>query len=135
MYTPYDEVRIQKILLDVVRYNMNLSVDRDFLNPLNTEVYLDDRLAVIGRELIIRLEHKIASQKLDTIVMCKPKTWFDHLKQDHFPKWFKKRFPVRYDYEEYEVSALYPKIALMDEHPFIQVSKLQNVTRVRRHEH
>lgn len=55
-------------------------------------------LAEVFGGLLIQL-----TQELNTIevkqpkVISAPKTWWDHFKQDKFPKWLLKRFPAKYE--------------------------------------
>jgi len=39
-----------------------------------------------------------------------PSNWFEHLKQDHFPKWFTDRYPVKYTTKVIKLTgkAMYP---------------------------
>jgi len=36
------------------------------------------------------------------------KTWWDGFKDAYFPKWLKRRFPVKWVYETFSFSTLYP---------------------------
>jgi hypothetical protein len=31
-----------------------------------------------------------------TVSVLVPKTWWEHLKEDHFPEWWKRKWPVQY---------------------------------------
>ena len=41
-----------------------------------------------------------------------PKNPWNHFKEKYFPGWLKKKFPVDYRYEIFDVKELYPDIAL-----------------------
>lgn len=61
---------------------------------LKTDGYFD----LITNEMCVSLEAEILCQtahKDEKIVSFRvPSNWWQHLKSSHFPKWFKKRWPV-----------------------------------------
>jgi len=41
-----------------------------------------------------------------------PATWWDHFKDDHYPKWLQKVFPVRYEIKRFLASKTFPEYKL-----------------------
>ena len=59
-----------------------------------TELTIQDAI----RDLIIRLDSFILGQhdyQKYKVYIAVPANWWEHLKQDRFPKWYIKRFPVK----------------------------------------
>jgi hypothetical protein len=55
-----------------------------------------------------------------------PKTWFQHFKEDYFPKWLLEKFPVKYKGKTfcYKVSVdnIYPNLNLPPSIPYLKVT-------------
>ena len=63
------------------------------LKPLNLDVLLDD----MSRNLVMTLSKAIftKTERVDSFEHY-PKTWWEHFKKDHMPKWFLAKFPVKF---------------------------------------
>lgn len=67
--------------------------------------------------LCVRLQTEVlcqsVSQQQETVIFKAPATWWQHLKQDLFPRWLLNRFPVRQAVTKrvvrYEILASYPQ--------------------------
>jgi hypothetical protein len=72
-------------------------------------------------ELAVQLATRVLTQHLEdkqtTVTFSPPATWWQHWKQDHAPRWFTRRWPIRYKTVErtveYEVCAMYPEADLL----------------------
>lgn len=84
------------------------------------------------RDLIMRMQYKIYSEDMGHVeervhfeVYC---TWWDHLKADYAPKWFRKMFPVctRLETKSVNISskALYPKFRPMKDQDVVVVREI-----------
>ena len=72
------------------------------------------------RDLIIRLDSFILGQhdyQKYKVSMAVPLNWWEHLKQDRFPKWYIKRFPTKTKHVTREITfdhkKLFPKSSVM----------------------
>ena len=65
--------------------------------------------------LLLLVKQEVYGETLGTLEIKRPATWWQMLKEQHAPYWFKRRWPVRYTTEMYDARALYPKLAMPDE--------------------
>ena len=72
--------------------------------------------------ITIRIRQAVYGETLGTLEIKRPATWFQTLKEQHAPYWFKRHWPVRYTTETYDARALYPKLQMQDEeHNYVWV--------------
>lgn len=72
---------------------------------------------IVRMELVSRLHTYVLRDKIfegtDHHVVAYPATWWQHLKADHLPAWFRRRWPVRYHQTRvdfaYEVFDTFPE--------------------------
>lgn len=93
---------IEQVILERLRVVAQGCVSRDLLEraqyagrSAEVEVVAE---AVWGN-VICRLSSEVLAEKLvdsaETSELEVPATWWQHLKRDHFPAWFTRRWPVR----------------------------------------
>lgn len=60
-----------------------------------------------------------------------PSTWWQHFKQDKFPTWLIKKFPVKYDQEriEFERRVIYPRMPIDTDKRFMDWHVVENINR------
>jgi hypothetical protein len=46
---------------------------------------------------------KRSTEPLEVAVEMEPINWYEHLKRDHFPEWFKRRWPVKCKKQYYKI--------------------------------
>jgi len=102
------EVKLEKLAIAVSEY-----VSRN--TPEEHDYRLTALAEYVGKNLLFNLRQYIWSEQLGTVEINHPRTWFEMLKRDHAPKWFIRRFPVRYKTEVYNAKALYPYISFQSE--------------------
>jgi len=71
--------------------------------------------AFVFDSLVFRLEQAVWGENLDRLDIVTPATWWDMLKKQHAPEWFKRRFPVRYNKQRYDMRCVYPKISFPEQ--------------------
>ncbi|EGO63540.1 hypothetical protein ALO_12561 [Acetonema longum DSM 6540] len=100
----------------------------------NIAVRLDDYIASIRlwrdenyrhKEIVYRLTCAVASIFMDEINIRYPTTWWDGFKEQYFPAWFRKRFPVRYTEHNYSVKEYFPKMPIRDDQAKVYFVRLQ----------
>lgn len=104
-----------------------MEIEEHILNVINFKVkkyfsnyIIETHPDYVADSLAVSMKTFLAEQKMDKIEFHAPATWWDHFKEAHFPKSLKKYFPVRYNYESYELNAWYPDLALPQEkHQFV----------------
>lgn len=79
----------------------------------------------IGKRMVLRLTRKIATENLDTIELEVPANWWEHFKEEHFPLWLERWFPVKYKKHQWSVTAYYDKVALPEQTPYVVFKKLE----------
>jgi len=87
-----------QILLDSVKVGMSKLVGRFVLESTNIRTHnnppgLDGMLVEMYTSILAR--KLVEDRYKDSKVIEVPATWFQHLKQDHAPAWFKERYPVK----------------------------------------
>lgn len=81
--------RIEDIMIGV-RKRLNTT----FLMDHNITV--DDIVESLSKDILATFECRIAGTKLKTIEVKHPYDWKESLKERFFPKWLKRKFPVKY---------------------------------------
>lgn len=79
------------------------------------QIEFSEYVAFTADELAIRIIQSVWGEYVGDLVVMTPSNWWERLKKDHAPRWFLKRFPVRYDTTTYQAAAMYPKVTLPDE--------------------
>lgn len=85
----------ETVLLERVKYMMGQSVNRRVWEDVKVATSVD----WLAGDLLLRFEkimlaEEVLSSEVDVPVPV-PKTWWQHLKRDHFPGWYLDRWPVR----------------------------------------
>lgn len=93
------KVAVQELVAQRLRYSAKLNVTEEeifdrLLYRLSAYV-LEERVAHRTQEFTIKATAtaRVSAQARAEIEV--PKTWWQHLKQDHFPAWFTRRWPVQ----------------------------------------
>lgn len=80
------------------------------------EIVVRDVAERMGKELVamVNLPEEHLKTVEDYATFQTPKTWFQHFKNDHFPLWLLRKFPVKYHEEKIKVvlkvGAVYPQL-------------------------
>lgn len=105
-------LEINSTILEKVKFGMVTRFSEELLH--NTEISIS---SLIADEFNVRFAASILGQKRvikEKVCYEFPANWFQWLVNDHFPKWYKKRFPVKteYFYKDVEItaSALFPEL-------------------------
>ena len=105
--------KVEELILEKIKFGMNLPLDSEFINSGNIELYLTP----YANQIIMNFRTRILGQRKEvekSVVYEFPKNWFEHLKQDYAPKWILKRFPVKTEYFYKKIvidaSALFPEL-------------------------
>lgn len=89
-------VNRNRLKLEPLELYCRQSLSKSFL--VNPELIIDeviDRIIFTMRqELIYTISN--ADTKAIVFETKNPSSWWQHLKRDHFPKWFVKKFPIQY---------------------------------------
>jgi len=82
------------------------------------------REVIDEEEIALYKESKHLSEPQDEYIISWPKNWWEHFKDRWFPKWAKKKWPIRKEAHKIKISILYPKfkISLPDEETTCRVS-------------
>ena len=98
------EVTYGHALTSAMRVNRELH-DHFRNNPVKLEQHTDP----ISTEMIYRMEgYFLEFGDPKTLTYRRPLTWWDHLKQDHFPKWWLDRWPARELEQEVVIKDMFP---------------------------
>ena len=101
------EIKYNDRILRARKYGANLSVSASELLYSNmTITQFQDRIC---DELHYRITATIYGEDVDRYTVITPATWWDHLKHDHAPNWFKLTFPVKYRKQFLSVDVMFPQ--------------------------
>lgn len=99
-------VEIERKQLEMMRYAVQMSLDdRLMMDAISAEVYHD-----AAHRMICTLTYDVYGEKREPRRVQWPATWWDAFKQRWFPKWWLRRWPVRYAFAEFRCTQLYPDV-------------------------
>jgi len=110
--------RLREVMLE------QMSFGADFIVPENVKAGLYEDC--VFKHLIMAIEAKIASLKVENYEFRTPRDWFEALKERFAPKWILKKFPVKYRVDKIDVKALFPKIKMDKEYQSVFVFEKTN---------
>ena len=108
-------MKCNDIKLDKAHYFIKMALQKEGLNPNNVTF---DKTEMFANEIVYRLKYelmkqsnikvikKIFKQKLEQSLKIKTKTptsLWQMFKEQYMPKWFNKKYPVKYDYAYHDV--------------------------------
>lgn len=132
---PFDEYTqtYERVHLDVMRQAVRKHLELGLFDHVNPEGLklnkIDLALTTTAKHMIFELEHYIAAQKLENLVVHHPETWWEHFKQDVLSKYkwgrrYVRKHPVKYKEKRFDVRVFYPDIKLPKERNYIEVMKM-----------
>lgn len=82
----------ERVVLPLERFMVTKRIPQTVLSNMKFDCQLEDSL----RDLVMYLSKEIvrSAPRTETVQFDVPATWWQHLKQDHAPEWFLKRYPV-----------------------------------------
>uniref|UniRef100_A0A6M3JLQ6 Uncharacterized protein n=1 Tax=viral metagenome TaxID=1070528 RepID=A0A6M3JLQ6_9ZZZZ len=91
------EVTAEKVTLEKIQFQISQAVSKSFLRDIDIYSY-DDMVAdgIIKQLRFYLVGNKVNEEEYDDIIREYPATIWEELKRDFWPKWLKRRFPVRY---------------------------------------
>ena len=92
-------------------YHAQMQVDPDYEKLfLNNKIIADEMRNPFSRNGLVRrvMVMILGLQNPKTLTYKTPINWFEMLKRDHAPAWFKKRYPVREHIETLEIKDIFP---------------------------
>lgn len=105
--------------LEKVRYGLWRAIS---LNALRDMVNIETFIDRFTNNVVLKLKADIYSDKLqnEEVLRRYPKTLWQYFKRKYFPYWFKRKFPVKYEYVtiKFERKALFPNIAKYLSHTY-----------------
>ncbi|NIR18000.1 MAG: hypothetical protein GWN86_30505 [Desulfobacterales bacterium] len=85
------------------------------VNPASVKAFAD----IMSDNVILDFVHYFAAQSLGQIEEKYPADWWQAFRERFFPKWWLKRWPVKHKVVKIEAKAIYPKIAMPKDRPYI----------------
>lgn len=114
-----NSTQITEHLLKALRFNMGHELGQYAMESMDVIAYLNQISDSFSMKIKVDIlgQDNIQKYSFDYKVT---RNWFQHLKRDKFPKWYLKRFPVKYDLKkksiEFNHMALAPKFNLSPQH-------------------
>lgn len=109
-----DEKQFSKVLLSRLRQVAKMSLGDHAIDKMDLRVLRDDMTDSILFALRTEVMTERLSDREKTIIFEYPATWWEHLKKEMAPRWFLKRYPVKFSkYTQkirFEEIALYPML-------------------------
>lgn len=119
MMGPSDMDKIKQFTLEKMRFGIQSLITEDLLADMS-QVELLSFFEHRTNEMVFSLRMTLMGQMLKEIQVSYPADWKEAIKERFAPKWFLKKYPVKYTEVELTASAVYPLIALPDEKHFVQ---------------
>lgn len=105
MTYPQDIIaEVKKRILDSIEINSNIRIP---LSRLKLDGYLDAQS--YGNDMIMYLTANIYAETLPSHTILVPSSWWQHFKQECFPSWLCKYFPVQTKKIVVSSKAMYPE--------------------------
>lgn len=99
----FDTAKAGRTVALPVEYFMHTETLPAFLGSVDIEASLRYLENVGSYQLSLLCKVLSGSEPLYELVTFKaPASWWQHFKQDRLPEWYKKRWPVRYKYDNRE---------------------------------
>lgn len=134
MYNDVEKVKVKQITMDVVTQAVQRHVDSLDLPLTNYRVNVDfvPMLEQMTEHMVVTLTRRIPREQLDVInidfQVSYPANWWEAVKERFAPKWFLKRYPVKYETkgvkESYSVDAFYDKVSIPEYEPVVRFTKM-----------
>lgn len=120
--------------MDVVTQVVRRHVDTHDLPLTNYNVNVDfvPMFEQMAEHMVVTLTRRLSREQLDTInidfQVSYPANWCEAVKERFAPKWFLKRYPVKYETkgvkESYSVEAFYDKVSIPEYDPVVRFTKM-----------
>ena len=97
MKAEQDMVQINRIALEKIQFGirqyMSVALRDDMGLESEYDIYTDSIIKYLSFYLFA---NKVNQEECDDVVQVYPATMWEKLKQDFWPRWLKRKFPVRY---------------------------------------
>lgn len=84
----------KEIVLERIRFMLAQRVTAGYMERIKVDVDMDWLLG----DMVIRFEKELLGEIVGTqehtVMVDVPSSWWQHLKEDHFPQWYVRRWPV-----------------------------------------
>ena len=90
-------MNVDRITLEKIQFGIQTMVSKAFIDDLRYDTINDYETQSIIKQLRgYILGNKVHHEEVDSLVHRYPATIWEELKRDFWPKWLKRKFPVRY---------------------------------------
>jgi len=89
---------IEKIVLEKIKFGLRTVIP----GSLRDELRISSDWDIISKDIVYQIQgyllgNKVNTEEWDEEVKIYPATMWEELKRDFAPRWFKRKFPVRYN--------------------------------------
>ncbi len=93
----HDTLQIDRIILEKIQFGIQQMISSALLSDMRYESVEDiTAQSFIQRLTFYLFANKVHEEDCESIVRVYPATMWEELKRDFWPKWLKRKFPVRY---------------------------------------
>jgi len=103
-------------IIELEKFKMGI---RERLDRVSPALECDIAVECVADRIEFLVRWHVWNKKLDTYTYSRPKTWWDAFKEEYFPPWALKRWPVIFVTTTIEARVLYPDLRLYDNEPYI----------------
>jgi len=117
--------KLNKVELEFLDFYVReaIDVEKIALYKTGTRVFYEERFYA----MVLEMKACVLHEPQDEYVISWPENWWEHFKDRWFPKWAKKKWPIKREAHRIKISLLYPKfkISLPDEYknPRVDIQK------------
>lgn len=103
--TPVEELETREVLLEKVRFGLQERLAANLLQA-DCEVVLDAFL----QDIVVRVRGIVWAERdwARRVTIEYPSDWWEVFKKRWFPRWLRRRYPVKYERRTVDVRAVYP---------------------------
>lgn len=101
----------KEITLNVEKVAQMASIDLDVIDNC---MGIDSMLEYETSAMLLRLNAFVACSDEKTFYELYPKTAWEHIKEDYAPKWFKRKFPIKYAHITFKAKEAFPEYSVLN---------------------
>ena len=106
-YSPYE---IKQYVLEQIKFATINYVSLDFFNQFADNFKFQSCRNPTTQGIVYRFMMNVLSYKLEKIEIKYPLNWYEAFKERWFPKWYHKKYPIKYKQIVIIPEVLYPQI-------------------------
>ena len=106
---PTDRLSAETVTLEAMEYALARLITKELVDDFANEPKID-LARYMGGDIVVQVKQTIFGEQVLHETVKYPSDWKEAFKERWFPKWAKRKWPVRYERVEFDARFLYPSI-------------------------